>query len=112
MKQKPKARGMLNRALENPAFRKRFEEGYAAFKLEVQILSAMERRGWSYSDLARALHTQRSNISRDLSGRINSATVSRLIRIGEALDLTFVPLFVPKTAGKKILPRIEKLISV
>jgi len=32
MKAKTKARSMLARKLENPEFRKRFEDGYAAFE--------------------------------------------------------------------------------
>jgi hypothetical protein len=41
---------------------------------------------------------------------INSATLPRLARIGEALDLRFVPLFIPEKSVAEIEPRIRKLI--
>lgn len=108
---KTKAKGLLNRKLEDPVFRKRFEQGYAAFQLEVQILTAMEKKGWSLTDLAKALHTQKSNISRDLmAGGINSASVSRLAKIGAVLGLQFLPLFVPVQDGKSLIPKIQKLV--
>ena len=110
MKTRPK--GQLNRKLEDPVYRARFDEGYFGFQIEVQILLSMEKKGWSFADLARAVGTQKSNISRDLSnGGINSATVSRLYRIAEALGLQFLPIFVPKRMGKDVLPKIQKLVA-
>src|SRR5258707_582487 len=98
-KTKTKVIGQLNRELQDPAYRARFEKEYAVFRLEMQILVAMEKRGWTYSDLAKAVGTSKGNISRDLAGgKINSATVPRLVRIGEALGLRFLPLFIPEKA--------------
>lgn len=112
MKAKPKAVGYLNRKLLDPVYRARFEKEYALFQLEVQILLAMEKRGWTYADLAKAVGTSKSNISRDLSGGgINSATVSRLVRIGEALGLRFLPVFVPEKRAANVAPKIRELIA-
>lgn len=111
MKPKNKVVGMLNKELEDPEFRKAFEQAGFEFELEEQILHAMEAKGWSYADLAKAVGTQKSNISRDLNGGINSATVARLLKIAEALGLRFVPLFVPKRAEKEVLPKIKKLLA-
>ena len=112
MKTKPKVIGQLNRQLLDPVYRERFEKEYALFKIEVQILLAMEKRGWNYADLARAVGTSKGNISRDISGgRINSATVKRLTRIADALGLRFLPLFVPKKIDAKLEANIYGLIA-
>ena len=111
MKTKTKSVGYLNRKLEDPAYRKRADARYAMFQLEVQILLAMEKRGWTFADLAKAVGTSKGNISRDLSGgMINSATLPRLARIGEALGLRFVPLFIPEQSVAELEPKIRKLI--
>src|SRR3989338_2708610 len=95
-------KSQMERDLENPAYRKKFEEGYELFKLEVQILNALEKKGWSYSDLAKIMHTKVSNISRDLTGgKIHFATVARLVKMADALDAKFLPLFVPKKGQRK-----------
>lgn len=109
---KSKEKGLLDRELEDPVRRKRFEAHYEGFKLEVQILAAMEKKGWSYADLARALGAHKSNISRDLrAGKINSATITRLTRIGEVLGLRFVPVFVPARSGKGAVEEILRIAN-
>jgi len=108
---KPKVAGYLNRKLQDPVYRDRFEKEYAVFQLEVQILLAMEKRGWTFTDLAKAVGTSKGNISRDLSGgRINSATVTRLTRIADALGLRFLPLFVPKMTDAELELKIRALL--
>ena len=72
MKRQWNVKSRLARDLEDPEYRKRFEADYESFKLEVQLLLAMERKHWSYSDLAKAVGTQKSHISRDLKGGILS----------------------------------------
>lgn len=109
---KTKEKSLVERELEDPVRRKRFEKAYEAFKIEVQILNAMEKKGWSFADLARALGTHKSNISRDLSaGGINSATVSRLARIGAVLGLRFVPVYVPERSGEAMAEQIRRIVS-
>lgn len=112
MKRKWNVKSQLSRDLEDPEYRKRFEADYEAFKLEVQLLLALERKHWSYSDLARATGTQKSHISRDLKGGgLGSASISRVAKMAEALGLRFIPLCVPKENIKRALPVIKKLAA-
>lgn len=112
MKRKRNVKSQLAKDLEDPEYRKRFEADYEAFKLEVQFLLAMERKHWSYSDLARAVGTQKSHISRDLkAGGLASASISRIAKMAEALGLRFVPLCVSEKKIKQALPVIKKLAS-
>ena len=102
----------MERDLENPEYRKRFESDYEAFKLEVQLLLALERKHWSYSDLARAMGTHKSHISRDLKGGgLASASISRIAKMAGALGLRFLPLCVPESKMKQFLPVIKKLVA-
>ena len=57
-------KGTLNRKLEDPKFKAAFEHRHRFFKLEVQILLALEDRGWNYEDLAEATGIRRQNIWR------------------------------------------------
>lgn len=112
MKRKWRVKSQLERDLENPAYRKRFEEDYEAFKVEVQLLLALERKHWSYSDLARAVGTQKSHISRDLKGGgIQSASLARIARMAEALGMKFLPIMINRNQEKTILPKLQKLVT-
>jgi hypothetical protein len=112
MKRKWRVKSQLARDLEDPAYRKRFEADYAAFKLEVQLLLALERKHWSYSDLAKAVGTQKSHISRDLKGGgLGSASLSRIAKMAEALGMRFVPLCISEKKFKQALPLILKLAT-
>ena len=111
MSDKPKAKSLIEKKLADPEYRKNFEKEYAAFKLEAQILTALEEKGWTYSDLAKATHTSKSNVSRDLkAGGILAASFSRIGRIADALGMTLVALLIPKESERFILPRIEELV--
>jgi hypothetical protein len=113
MPNKSRAKSLLERKLENLEYRKRHEERYEAFKLEVQILNALQKKGWSYTDLAQAINTHKSNISRDLKGGgILSATFSRISRIAEALEMKLIALLIPKEEEQFILPRIGELVRL
>jgi len=112
MKSTTKYKSMSEKQLaEDPEFRRLHEEGQPGFELEVQLINAMEAKDWTYEDLAKAVGTQKSNISRDLNGGINSATVSRLVKIADALGLRFVPLFILKNAEKEAVPKLRKLVA-
>jgi transcriptional regulator with XRE-family HTH domain len=104
-----KAKGLLARKMEDPAYRKRFEESYELFKLEVKLLNALERKHWSYSDLARAVGTNKSQISRDLNGGLGTASIGRVSKMADALGLRFIPLCLPKEKMKRALPILKKL---
>lgn len=106
-----KTKSLLERKSDDPEYRKRREEQYAIFKLEAQILYALEQKGWSYSQLAVATHTSKSNISRDLKGGgLLNATLSRLTRMADTLGMRLITLLVPKEQAHFILPKIEGLI--
>ena len=110
MKRKAKPKSLIERKLANKEYRARFEREYPAFVLEVQLLKALEEKGWSYEDLAKALGTSKSNISRDLAaGGIRSATMKRISRMAEALDMEFVPLLVAQGQERKVLLKIQSL---
>jgi len=111
MSNKTKAKSLIEKKLEDSHYRKQYEERYAAFKLEAQILYVLEEKGWTYSDLAKATHTSKSNVSRDLrAGGISSASFSRISRIAEALGMKLIALLVPKDYAQFILPRIEEMV--
>jgi transcriptional regulator with XRE-family HTH domain len=107
-----KAKSLLERELENEQFRRAYEEGYEAFQLETQILYALEKKRWTYTDLAKATNTSKSNVSRDLSaGKILSASFSRIGRIADALGMKLVGLLIPKEQLSFVLPQIEALVK-
>jgi len=110
---KNRIKSLLERKMKDPTYRSRFERNYPAFTLEVQILKAMERKDWTYGDLAKALATSKSNVSRDLSaGGIRSASLPRLARMAEVLDMEFVPLMIEQKRRKKIYPKICELAAI
>jgi len=110
MKIENRVRGMLAKKLETPEFSKRFQEGYEAFELEVQILNTLEAKGWSYSKLAEATQTSKSNVSRDLNGGgLLSATLSRIRRMADALGMRLVMLLIPKDQAQFIIPKLEDI---
>jgi len=55
----PRVKGLLDRKLENAAYRARFERNYPAFVLEVLLLKALERKGWTFDHPPRTLNTGR-----------------------------------------------------
>ena len=112
MKTKGKAKGLLARKMEDPAYRKRHEESYELFKLEVQMLNALEKKHWSYSDLAKVMGTQKSAISRDLKGGgLKAASMDRVAKMAEALGLKFVPFCIVESKAKQALPLIQRLAA-
>ena len=113
MKKKTKAKGLLERKLEDPEYRQRFDAQYESFKLEAQILSALEKKGWTYDQLAEKTQTKKSNISRDLrAGGIYSASISRVSKIAAALGMKLITLLVPKESASIFLNRVEELFFV
>lgn len=112
MKTKTKFKSIADRQMEDPEYRKIFEESWPAFQLEVQLLNALERKHWSYSDLAKALHTHKSAISRDLKGGgLRTASISRIAKMADVLDMQFFPICVIEKKVKSAAPIIRKLIA-
>ena len=107
-----KVRSLFERRMASKGFRERFEKEYPVFQLEVQILNALERKGWTYSKFAKALGTKKGNVSRDLrTGSIRRATIARVARMAQVLDYDFVPIFVPLKKEPVILSEIQKLLA-
>lgn len=112
MKNKAKPRGLLARKMADPAYRKRHEESYELLKLEVQLLDALERKHWTYADLARVMHTQKSAISRDLrGGGLRSASMARVAKMAEALGLRFFSFCIAENKASRVLPVIRRLVT-
>ncbi len=104
-------KSLLEKKNADAAYRKRHDDSYAAFKLEAQILMAMEKKNWSYTDLANATHTSKGNISRDLkAGGILRASLSRINKIADALGMKLVALLIPKEHEPFLMPKFEILI--
>lgn len=104
-------KGSLNRKLEDPAYRAQFEDRQRFLSLEIQILLAMEDKGWTYEDLARAVGTTRQNIWRDLkNGGLHKASLDRIARIAEALGLRIHHVLLSRKNESKILPKLQKLL--
>ncbi len=109
---KTKARGLLARKMDDAAYRKRHEESCELFKLKVQMLNALERKRWTYSDLAKVMGTQKSAISRDLKGHgLQRASMDRIARMADALGLRFVAFCIPEGKASRALPLIRKLAT-
>ena len=105
-------KGMLNRQLEDPAYRMEFEHRYRFFELEVQILLALEDKGWTYADLAKAVGTSKQNIWRDLkNGGLHKASMDRVARIAEALGLRMHTIIISQKKEKKLLPKLHSLLA-
>jgi len=105
--------GTLNRKLRDPKYKAKFERHHEFFKLEVQILLALEDKCWSYGDLARAtgIHTQ--NIWRDLkNGGLQKASLERVSRYAEALGLHAHHFLMNPKQEKKLLPRLQRELAV
>ena len=106
-------KGELNRLLENPEYKAKFGHRQRFFKLEVQILLALEDKGWSFSDLARATGLHRQNVWRDLkNGGLHKASLDRVSRYAEALGLHAHHLLLTPQQERKILPQIHKALCV
>ena len=109
---KPKAKGLLARKMEDSAYRRRHEESYELLKIEVQMLNALERKRWTYADLARAMHTQKSAVSRDLkAGGLRSASMARIAKMAEALGLKLFSFCVVAEKAEQVPPIIRKLVA-
>ena len=77
-------RAHLEKRLKNVEFRKEYAAVDAEVRLAVEIAEARETAGLSQAQLATALHTKQSNISRIERGAQN-VTVGTLSKIAKAL---------------------------
>ncbi len=77
-------REYLEKQLKNAEFRKEYDAVDAEVRLAVEIAEARETAGLSQAELATALHTKQSNISRIERGAQNM-TIGMLGKIAKAL---------------------------
>ena len=105
-------KGELNRLLEDSEYRKGFERRQEFFRLEVQILLAMEDKDWSFNDLAQATGIHRQNVWRDLkNGGLHKASLDRISRYAEALGLHAHHLLLTTQQEKTLLPKLHKALQ-
>lgn len=74
----------LKKRLDDPDFRRAYEEADAEVRLAVAVAQAREQAGLTQADLARMLHTKQSNVSRIERGAQN-VTIGTLEKIARAL---------------------------
>jgi hypothetical protein len=104
--------GSLNRKLQDPKYREKFEHHYRFFRLEVQILNALEDKGWTYVDLAKAAGTYPQNVWRDLkNGGLHKASLERVARYAEALGLHVHHFLLTSQQEKEVLPRLQRAFA-
>src|SRR5581483_11366220 len=98
--------GSLNRKLQDPKFRQKFEHRYRFFQLEVQILNALEDKEWTYQELAKTSGTYPQNVWRDLkNGGLHKASLERVARYAEALGLHVHHFLLNPKQERKLLPK-------
>lgn len=72
------------RKKKDAEFAKKFDEGYAEFKLGVEIRHLRKKAGFTQEELAKKLHTQKSAISR-IENQSEDIRISTLFKIAAAL---------------------------
>jgi hypothetical protein len=108
---KKNKKSMLDKKMADPEYKKRFDERFGAFKLEAQLLHAMEMKGWGYNELAAAIGSHKSNLSRDFKqGGLFNAAYSRINKMAAVLGMTLVSVLIPKNQERILLPKIDEVI--
>lgn len=103
---------LFEREMAKPKFREKYLAEKQEFKLELQILQALEDLGLTYEEFADRIGTTKGNVSRDLKTRgLAKASIERLQKMADALEMEFLPLFLPrddKLRKKKISDLLRK----
>lgn len=76
----------LKKELKSREFKKAFQEEEVYVNIAIQIAKLRESRGFTQSDLARALHTTQQTISRLEDPDNGSLSLRTLIKIAGALN--------------------------
>jgi transcriptional regulator with XRE-family HTH domain len=94
--------GELNQKLEeNPEFVQAMDDLKLHFELANAVLRARLQKGWSQTELAKAVGTKQANISRIEAGLANP-TLSLVQKLTKALDLeVHIAGIVPQTPSLK-----------
>lgn len=97
-----KGKTLFVKKMANPCLREKYSRERAQFKIELQILQALENAGYTYEQFAKKIGSSKGNVSRDLKGRgLGKASIKRIQKMAEALGLEFVPLLLPKDKKKR-----------
>jgi ribosome-binding protein aMBF1 (putative translation factor) len=78
-----------DRKERDPVFAEGFENGYKEFLVGVLLKEAREKAGVTQSELADAIHTTKSVISR-LENKAHDARISTLRKVAQALGMELV----------------------
>lgn len=73
----------------DPAFAEGYDSGYHEFMVGILLREARQRAGVTQEELATAIHTKKSVISR-LENQASDARVSTLRKVAQALDKELV----------------------
>ena len=113
MRRNRKPRSLYEKEMQSPSFRRTFHREWEKFKLEIQILKALKATGWTYEEFAAKIGTRRSHVSRDLKGGgLQRASLARITKMAKTLDMDFVALLIPHSEQARILPQLEKVVSL
>ena len=75
----------LKKRLENPTYKKLFEEQLRKLRIGVKIAKIRQKWGWSQAQLARRAHTSQQAISRIEDANYTKFALSTLQKIADAL---------------------------
>jgi hypothetical protein len=84
------------RLRSEPDMAQRIDKHLSHFRLEQQMIDAMQRQHVTAAELARRVSRQPSAISRDLNGGLSKAKIGRVEEMARAVGYDFVPLVLPR----------------
>ena len=76
---------VLQEELQNPEFRRAYEEMEEEFAVAKEVIRLRMARGWTQRELAERAHTSQPAIARLESGNYRNVSLSFLRRLGKAL---------------------------
>ncbi len=89
--------GLVKRKLRNSGFRAAYEAEDKRIELALQIIKLREQRGMTQADLAKAIGTRQSNVSR-LERFDTNLTLGTLEKVAQALGVKLIVSLVAETA--------------
>lgn len=103
MKRKTNFDDYLEEQLQEPEFRKRFEQAEAAWDIALQLAELRKARGLTQRELAVKVGTSQQQISRLESPAYEGHSLSMLRRVVEALGGSVRVAIVPRPTGSERL---------
>ena len=99
-----KTESFFEEEMRDPEFKKLFYEAEKTLDIEIQFLKALKEKEITYEEFAEKLGTKRSNVCRDLKGKaIQRASLHRIRRMANALDMELIIKLIPRADSKKQL---------